>query len=349
MTSAARSRGEDQDAIHLLPLFAMPLKMRSLKEARLVKNSCLQGVVELFSGEGGGSGQLHPDGLGEAFDFSGERKADLEVIRSLCALPSYDVYSLRLGFRDLGISVEDKNFLRLSDDKSRDLMKHMNVFTRPLICRIYGKDEAQNRSLKEIVQLFLDPDMKQARANLERLADSLGIGLMDIPIFLERYADVYLSLAYYAAAIEEVTPPLRRLSGNLQRIREDSRYAQNRPLVRRLNEIELRLTEAENSITYVLEIFRQRTETMWEDIDGASFRAMERLIMDYQRSIGANLCALVVKMDAWERLRGKASLTNCVQFIMSEISPGIELMPPMDMTMAEAPLVPIPAPAFRRR
>ncbi|MDX1402622.1 MAG: hypothetical protein R3245_11925 [Kiloniellales bacterium] len=337
MSSLKNSRHE-QDSIHILPLKDLPLKTRSLKTARLVKNSRLQGVVELFSDGGSGSGQLDPEALAETFDFSGERQSDLEMVRSLCKLPSYDVYSLRLGFRDLGISPENNDCLRLSEDKSRELMEHMNVFTRPLISKIYGKEQEKHNSLKEIVRLFTDPDMQQARRNLMSLSESLGIGLSDIPVFLERYADVYLSLAYYTSTIELVSPPLRSLSETIEKIRCDSRYAQNGRLLRRIDAMGARFTEAEVSISSVLALFRSRTETMWEKIDGPSFRGMEKLIMSYQRGIGANLCALVVKMDAWDKLSGKGSLENCLQFLMSEISVGVELMPDLDLTNARAPL-----------
>lgn len=343
MAITAHFNGEDKDAIHLLPLLSLPLKTRSLREARLVKNSCLEGVVELFSGNGAGSGQLKPDALTESFDFSGERRSDLEIIRALSDLPSYDVYSLRLGLRELGISPDDNDALKLSRAKSSELMAHMNAFTRPLIAKVYGSDDAGGHSLKEIVQLFVDPDMKQARRNLENIAKSLGIHVTDIPLFLERYADVYLSLAYYAAAVDSIISPLENLCETLERIRSDSRYRKNGSLINRLLRIEGRLTDAQVGISNVLDVFKRRTHTMWDHIDGPTFRGMERLITDYQRDIGANLCALVVKLDAWEKLRGKASSETCIQFIMSEIATGIELMPDLDITRAEAPLIQDPA------
>ena len=342
MANSAHFGSEEKDAIHLLPLLSLPLKTRGLKKARLVKNSCLEGVVELFSSDGAGSGQMKPEALTESFDFSGERSSDLEIIRSLADLPSYDVYSLRLGFRDLGIAPDDNDALKLSPAKSAELMAHMNSFTRPLIAKVYGNEEACGHSLKEIVQLFIDPDMKQARRNLENIAKSLGIHVTDIPLFLERYADVYLSLAYYAAAIEYVIPQLENLNQTMERIRSDARYRKNGALINRLIRIEARLADAQTSISNVIEVFKQRTHKMWENIDGPTFRGMERLIIDYQRDIGANLCALVVKMDAWDKLRGKASAETCLQFIMSEIAAGIERMPALDVKRAEAPIAQAP-------
>ena len=338
MATTAHFNGEDKDAIHLLPLLSLPLKTRGLREARLVKNSRLEGVVELFSGNGAGSGQLKPDALAESFDFSGERRSDLEIVRALSDLPSYDVYSLRLGFRELGITPDDNDTLKLSPAKSSELMAHMNSFTRPLVAKVYGSDEACGRSLKEIVQLFVDPDMKQARRNLENIAKSIGIHVTDIPLFLERYADVYLSLAYYAAAIDSIRSPLEKLCETLERIRSDSRYRKNRSLINRLVRIEAQLTNAEVGISNVLDVFKRRTQTMWDHIDGPTFRGMEQLIIAYQRDIGANLCALVVKMDAWEKLRGKASSETWLECTMSERAPGIGVMREVHVARAGAPV-----------
>ncbi|MFP6709114.1 MAG: hypothetical protein VCE75_24450, partial [Alphaproteobacteria bacterium] len=37
-------------------------------------------------------------------------------------------------------------------------------------------------------------------------ANKLGISLMDVPMFLEEYGDVFLSLAYDKGALDEIIP-----------------------------------------------------------------------------------------------------------------------------------------------
>ena len=96
----------DMDALHVLPLSILPLRSEGLKRARLVKNDQLQGVVELFSGQGTGSGQIAPDELAKVFQFDGEKRKDLEIVKSLSHLSSYDIYSLRRELRRLGIAVD---------------------------------------------------------------------------------------------------------------------------------------------------------------------------------------------------------------------------------------------------
>ncbi len=269
----------------------------------------------------------------EFFDFPGERAADLEIVTALAALPSYDVYSLRLELRDLGINVQDHDQLKLSPNKAEELTEYMNTFTRPLIARIYGDTDESERSLDELIHLFLDPDKEAARKNLSDLAHALDIGLAEIPLFLERYADVYLSLAYYSATVDQISKPLAQVTEVLDRIRKDTRYQRSQPIMRACDRITRRIVVAKTNISHILDAFRARTQDMWDDISGPKFRTMEKVIMDYQRDIAGNLCALVVKMDAWERLPGKGSLGNCVQFVMSELAVGVESMPELDLSV----------------
>jgi hypothetical protein len=346
MSGSDKALREDRDAIHVLPLSIIPLQTKTLQQARLVKNAKLQGMVELFSEGEAGSGQIPPEQLVEFFDFNDERARDLEIVTALAALPSYDVYSLRLELRSLGIKVEDHKQLSLSPGKAQELAGYMNTFTRPLIAQIYGDTEAGERSLDELIHLFLDPDKEAARKNLSDLAESLGLGLAEIPMFLERYADVYLSLAYYAATLDRIAATLDRISKPLaqatevlEKIRKDTRYQRSQPIMKACDRITKRIVVAKTNISHILDAFRARTQDMWEDITGPKFHAMEKVIMDYQRGIGGNLCALVVKMDAWEKLAGKGSLGNCVQFVMSELAVGVDKMPDLDLsvTTAEGP------------
>ncbi len=333
MSGSERDLREDRDAIHVLPISIIPLQTKTLQQARLVKNAKLQGTVELFSEGEAGSGQLLPEELAQFFDFHGERAADLEILKALAALRSYDVYSLRLELRDLGINAQDHDQLSLSPGKAQELAEHMNTFTRPLISRIYGDSGEGNRSLDELIHLFLDPDKEAARKNLSDLAHALDIGLAEIPLFLERYADVYLSLAYYSATLDQISKPLEQVTEVLEKIRKDTRYQRSQPIMKACDRIMRRIVVAKTNISHILDAFRARTQDMWDDISGPKFRTMEKVILDYQRDIGGNLCALVVKMDAWEKLTGKGSLGNCVQFVMSELAVGVDSMPELDLSV----------------
>ena len=165
---------DDQDSLYILPLSNIPLETRGLRKARLVKTPRLEGVVELFSGSNTGSGHIAPNGLYSMFDFGEEPHPDVEMIRKLSVLPSYDVYSLRRQLRRMGIEVDDVATLQLSPERADELSKYMQVFTRPLIHAVYGHRDMGELNHAKIVDLFRDPDISIARQNIMNLSAKLN-------------------------------------------------------------------------------------------------------------------------------------------------------------------------------
>ena len=324
MASQAARFQEDNDSLHILPLEIVPLRTKSLRDARLVKNAHLESMVELFSDAQAGSGQIPPTRLSEIFDLSGERRQDENVIIALSALPSYDVYSLRLGLRELGIPVDESEYLRLSEEKIAELSDYMQAFTRPLVALVYGDQADPDQDFADIMRLFVNPDFKGAKGRLQSLADALGVDLIAIPKFLQRYADVYLSLAYYSYCLDNILPALQDFINAQAELLADSRYANNPALVAACARIEDRLISAETGISQVLRIFDAKTADMWQEVTGHRFREMEDLILTYQREIGGSVCALTVKMNAWQDSKGQSNLANRETFILSDMARGIE-------------------------
>ena len=314
----------DNDALHILPLSILSLQTNGLKSARIIKNAQMNGVVELFSEEGSGSGQIYPRDLKQFFDFSGGREADFDVINAVCDLPSYDVYSLRVSLRESGIPIAEGSKLELSKEMVAQLSGYMQVFTRPLVGAVYGDDSAKDRNFSDILKLFLDPDVKSARQNLANLANSLGVDLMEIPEFLERYGDVYLSLAYYGQCLEAIVPKMRSLSAAMADLNANPQYRSNAQFCKTCDVIDERMSAAEVSIRRVLDIFKVMTQDMWDEISPSEFREMREMIVAYQRDIGSSVCALTVKTISWENLKAKNNLSVFAGFIMSDLIKGIE-------------------------
>ena len=134
-------RDEDRDSLHTLPLSILPVETSSLRKARMIKNAHLYAVVEIFEDQDAGSGQIEIESIGKEFGLS-ERPPhpDLQLLRKLGLLPSYDVYSLRILLRENGIEVNRQDALKLSPSKTQELTSYMTKFTRPLIQEIYGKE-----------------------------------------------------------------------------------------------------------------------------------------------------------------------------------------------------------------
>ena len=111
---------QDRDSLYALPLSIVPLQTQGLRQARMVKNTHLDSVLELFHEEDGGSGQIDIREVGKAFGWSSSQgHPDYSILYKLQEMPSFDVYSLRILLRDQDIPVNDIDELKLSESKRR--------------------------------------------------------------------------------------------------------------------------------------------------------------------------------------------------------------------------------------
>lgn len=317
----------DRDSLHILPLEIVPLATPSLRRARLIKNVRLEGMVELFRDKSSGSGQIEPDELHLVFDLNAMTKGDIEIVKQLSKLPSYDVYSLRVSLRQIGIEVDEDQNLRLSPQMEAEVAVHMKEFTRPLIAKIYGGERSQDGGLSDLLGLFISPDVSSARENLRRIADALDIELLDIPKFLSDYADVYLSLSYYEHCRGSLAPGLESFKGALVDLRQDPAIRGQSGSLAQFDFVEKKLTGIYSDIGHVIEMFKVHTENMWEDISRERYREMEDLIFRFQTRIGAGLCAAQVKVDGWMQrfpTRTSGNPIDRAGFITREMVHGLD-------------------------
>ncbi len=161
----------DMDSMHILPLGTLPIETQALKRARLIKNVRLESMVELFHGDDTGSGQVSITALRKVLDWPEDpRHPDDCLMHSLSALPSFDVYSLRLQLRKLGIDTNATDNLKLSDAKLSELTVYMKAFTLPLIRHVYGNTDTTIDSVRELIAMFASPDRQEAIQNLKMIA-----------------------------------------------------------------------------------------------------------------------------------------------------------------------------------
>lgn len=323
-------RNEDRDALHILPLALLDFETKPVMQARLIKNSRLESVVELFSGQGMGSGQMEVDHLQAQFGWSSNPPhKDLRLLRKLAKLPSYDVYSLRILFREQGVDMKDMAALTLSDEKKAELTDYMRVFTQPLIQQIYGGDDVDISTFGDVVGLFKDPDIKKVRNKLQTMSKKLGIEIQDVPLFLEDYGDVFLSLSYYRQCMEKLEPQIDDFLESLTEIRGNFQLKQNLNLMETCDTVEYTMNSMMAAIAGRFETFERYTTAMWENIDAVRFRQMKNFIEDYHVTIGGTLCAVTVKMAAWSRLfpnKDTGGPARRAEFINGEMKQGIEVL-----------------------
>ncbi len=199
----------DLDTLHALPLSILPIHTPVLKSARLIKNTHLESVVEFFDDVETGSGQIDIEGLHGTCGWpENEAPQDLILLRRLARLPSYDVYSLRIVLRAMGIPVNNMAALKLSNAKVRELTDYMTSFTHPLIGQIYGGEDVSVKNFEDIIDLFMAPDPAKARDKLRIMAKTLGITLSEIPKFLEDYGDIFMSLSFFKQCLDDIHPAM---------------------------------------------------------------------------------------------------------------------------------------------
>ena len=166
---------DDRDTLHTLRLADMPIELPTLKRSRMIKNSKLDSVIELFRDRETGSGQIEIDKVPQKYNIP-QSHPDMRILYILSEMPSYDVYSLRVALRQAGIEVNNQEALKLSPAKTSELSTFMKKFTRPLLMQVYGDEAQKMESFADVIQLFRDPDVQKARHKLTLLAGKLEIG-----------------------------------------------------------------------------------------------------------------------------------------------------------------------------
>ena len=315
---------EDRDSLHTLPISILPVKTPIFRRARLVKNSRLDSVIEFFNGVGCGRGQMEVRYVGKFLALP-ERHPDVELLGTVGALPSFDVYSLRIQFRAHNIVIPDGSNLTLSPGKIESLSSYMANFTRPLVSEIFGRDTS-GEQFHDIVGLFRAKSADAVRERLATMANRLGIPVDAIPKFLEDYGDIFMSLSYYRHCLDELVPQIQNFMDGIAMVRGSHQLAQDKSLMTTVDKIEDTINGTLANITGKIESFERSTNDMWRDLSADRFKRIEKLISGYHTSIGGALCALSVKMSAWTSQFPNSSggVGRRAAFIMSDMRQGIE-------------------------
>lgn len=327
MPGSSKNKDElDQDALHILPLDILPVETPGLKRAKLIKNVRLDSVVELFRDAETGSGQVEVSNLGPVFNWpDDETHPDETLVSVMCRLHSYDVYTLRIQLRKLGINVENFDQLKLSKEKSEELTTYMKTFTMPLIKQIYGETSSDIEDVNQLIGMFSSPDKDEALKNLKLMAGKLEISLSDVPKFLEDYGDVFMSLAYYKNCLDNLIPKVMLYEEATDELKDNYQLKNDRRLMKSIGFISDQLSDVTASITGRFESFDRHSEALWENITAESFAKVKTMIQSHHVTVGGVLCGLSVKMNSWQEQFGAGGgLVRRADFVMSEMMQGIE-------------------------
>jgi len=315
-------RDADKDSLWAMPLGILPLKTTALRNLRLIKNNHLEGVVEMFRDSSTGGGHIRPKDLRQA--FAAIDSGDVTIVSELAPLPSFDVYSLRISLRKMGITVTNSEHLKLSDAKQNELSTYLRPFTERIIIEIYGSVDEKKESA-DLAALFKDPDVNMVRQKLKMISEKLNVELHEVPQFLEDYGDIYLSIGYYRQCLDATRPTVANFLHCTEQIMQNSMLSQNSELVGVCKRLRTKVTKLTDVLADRFAVFKESTEAMWEDMSGDRFDKFKRLVEDNHGALGGLLCTLSVKMNDWgERFPSTASSgpSRWADHIMTDMRQG---------------------------
>ena len=317
----------DMDSLHVLPLNIIPFDLSGLKRAKMIKNVRLETVIEMFRDDSAGSGQVRVEDAAKLFGIpEKEPHPDIIKLKRLANLNSFDVYTLRVELRNVGVPVNDHTELKLSKSKNEELTEYMRDFTRPLISQVYADSDTSITNVNQIIDMFKNPDRDQAMENLKKLATRLNVALPEIPRFLEDYSDIFLSLAYFKNCLDTIAPNIKEFLESMEELRGNFLIKNDRNFVKTSLFVENTLNNVTASITGRFESFQRHSNEMWSDINAESFSRVKRIISSHHSTIGGVLCGLAVKMSMWnDRFAdGRDGPQARADFMLSEMRHGIE-------------------------
>ncbi|NQW08328.1 MAG: hypothetical protein HQ481_00405 [Alphaproteobacteria bacterium] len=316
----------DRDSLHTMPLSIVPLRLAALGRARLIKTARLESQLEMFRGGGTGAGLIDINDLADFVQADKEDiEADIEILHQLADLNSFDVFSLRNSLRDLKIDVRQASDLKLSPEMEGQLTEYMKSFTRPLVANVFGATNDNVENSGQIINMFINIDRKVALENMRKIAEMMGITMADIPDFLEKYGDIYLSLSYFRRCLDEIVPTFDLFTKWMDELRE-TMLRDNAQLMKQCDFVNEELNGLLSSLTGRFESFDRNSQTFWDNISMDSFQRLHSLITSHHETIGGVLCGLTVKLDSWEEKFPTRSGNpyKRAEFIQSEMAPGLE-------------------------
>ena len=124
----------------------------------MLKDHRMKTMVEMYNSGSAGSGRMEVEVLENVFDNTDDFMADIATLQPMELLHSFNVYSLRIELRRLGISISDQEGMQLSEGKAKELTSYMTEFTRPLLGQIYGGGENNIEDMDQLLAMFKSPD-----------------------------------------------------------------------------------------------------------------------------------------------------------------------------------------------
>lgn len=304
-----------------MPLAILPFDSVTLRGMSMVKNHFFESVVQMYKDDRTGAGHIKPGDL--RMSVGGISGHDINIIKHISELHSFDVYSLRIALRKHGINVNDSKYLKLSPTMQADLETYVRPFTARLIRAIYG-DEI-DADTTDVGKLLKDADPHKARHNLKMIASKIQIDLAEVPQFLEDYGDIYLSISYYKNHLDALGPLISEFVEAMNVISANTQLRTSPEIARTASKLVERVGKMQELLYGRFQLFSQSTDDMWNDMNAEKFGAFKCMVEDNYAVIGGVLCKLTVKMDAWHNKfpsHRTAGANRLADYLMTDMRQG---------------------------
>lgn len=322
----------DNDSLYTLPLRYVPLETPALRRGRLVKTYPLDTAVEIFKYSDTARGYFLIDDLlsgkaNETFGWEdGVEHPDATLLKLLSSLDSYDIYNLRISFRQNNIAYEGYEYLNLSPDLERELGTYMREFTIPLVETIFGDSEHQRDFDGDVIGLLRNPDSEEAMRNLQRLASKLSVQIEDIPRFLEDFSEVYLAISYYKHYTNKICGLNDSVISEFGTVARSLEWKNDPEISLRCAEMQEYLKALQFLVKSALDKFDGETKAFWVDLNEARFRQLQTLVRESQTMVAGILCGIGVKLTRWRDqfpTPEHGAIDRKFDVIRNEIRPGM--------------------------
>ena len=310
--------GRYSNSLHSLNLSTLPLSHPTLRKARMVKNAKFESVIELYRDQKSGSGQHYVDTIATMLSIRPGDSVDIGLLRNVALLPTFDIFSVRLLLRDIGLPPGEEE--SLPPEVSRAVDAQMRKFTIPLLRYVYHGQDHDGADLQHLVVLFRDPDVKRAEAHLKRLAAKLSIPLLQVPRFLEDYSDTFLAISLYQHTFLNIKQSVDDFLSGLARLK--THFQKSPVTLQALDRAHADFSHIMKNTAKRLNASEQLVSLLWGENLNATLETLQPRIREFQFLLGYLLCGISVKISAWTTAfpsHQAGTPKQCIELITTDI------------------------------
>ena len=228
---------------------------------------------------------------------------DMELLRLLEDVPSFDPFLLKTIFSEKKISIND-NYLTVMKEEEIEVRQVIEQRVRPIVERAYNgmaPEEAETRT-QSFIDGIWDPDSSDATAFIA----AFRIEADAIP----EVFGAWKGISYYQYQLQRIRPKIAELLGFLQSdnaVATDARRlvgSERESLAMFRKDIHARLRNAYKNTQSILLQCDQAYDALIKEGNPLPFRDFLQTAVDKYWTLGACNCSLVLVSDVWQRYSG---------------------------------------------